>query len=254
MRSRFSWSQMPLKEAISFFQEKRNVETSRWSQVLGIEQDAVFMSAGAKGALLSDLRKAVDRAISDAVSLDQFKKDFDQIVALRGWQPVGGKDWRANLIWETNLRTAYGAGREEQLERVKATRPFSLWKHGGSGEPRSEHLANDGKVFRFEDRPTRLPHGFGCRCQWLSLSQRDMDRLGLTLSDPLTIPEEPGWSKRIGIASSIEKQALRQQLLERLHPQISSQVTAEIPENQPQRSFKELIELGKKTIDERDLR
>ncbi len=103
----------------------------------------VFAVAGAKGALLNDLREAVDRAIAEGITLEVFRKTFDQVVATRGWSYQGDRDWRSNIIYSTNLRTAYGAGRFEQLQAVKSRRPYWQWRHGGSRHPRPLHLAMD---------------------------------------------------------------------------------------------------------------
>jgi hypothetical protein len=41
----------------------------------------------------------------------------------------------------------------------------------------------DGKVFPADSLPCHIPAGFNCRCQIFSLSQRDIDREGLTVED-----------------------------------------------------------------------
>ncbi len=227
MRTIFRWSQLPFAEAIQFFSSKLNIDTDSWRDITGAEQLAVFMVAGAKGALLSDIRKEVDAAIEQGITLKEFQANFDQIVAKRGWSYTGNRDWRSNLIWETNLRSAYGNGREEQIQRVKSRRPFVMWRHGGSDDPRPTHLANDGKVYRTDERPTRLPHGYGCRCVYFSLSQRDMERLGLTLSEPLPVPREPGWTQQLGSLGDSERSNLQASLLGRLQPDIAIAVAEE---------------------------
>jgi uncharacterized protein with gpF-like domain len=224
----YPWTALPFTLAIEYFREKRNVDTDAWSQVQGTEQDAVFAVAAAKGAMLQDLREAVDSAIAAGTTLQDFRKAFDRIVAVRGWDYAGDRDWRTNLIFQTNLRTAYGRGRERQIQEVKATRPYAVWRHGGSRDPRPEHIANDGRVYRVDERPTSLPHGYGCRCQWFTLAQQDMDAQGLSLSDRLPVPEEPGWSQTLGLPTPEQKAALLQQVLDRLHPALAAQVKAEV--------------------------
>lgn len=232
-RTKFRWSQLPLREAIAYFSEKRNVDTDSWRDISGAEQDAAFVVAGAKGALLEDFRREVDKAIAAGTPLREFQQQFDQIVARRGWDYTGGRDWRSQLIWETNLRASYGQGREIQIERVKSRRPYAMWRHGGSAQPRPEHIANDGRVYLVERRPTALPHGYGCRCQWFTLSQRDMDRRGLSLSDELPVPVEQGWEQRLGPRSSADRARLLAQVTGRMSPGIARQVANEVVSGEP---------------------
>ena len=212
------------------------------------------MVAGAKGALLNDLRREVNKAIEQGTTLKEFQAQFDQIVARRGWSYTGDRDWRSNLIWETNLRSAYGKGREAQMQQVKSRRPYAQWRHGGSADPRPEHIENDGRVYLVDERPTNLPHGFFCRCVWLTLSQRDMDRLDLSLSDPLPVPEEPGWSQRLGLPTQEERLELQAQVIGRLHPAIATQVAEEVAATAPEPiTYTDFIERGRQWIGEDDL-
>ncbi|MBT9137666.1 MAG: hypothetical protein DDT31_00204 [Syntrophomonadaceae bacterium] len=141
-----------------------------------------------KGALLQDIRSEVERALREGKSREDFKTEFNQIVDRRGWS--GDRDWRASIIYQTNLRQAYGDGRCRQMNDpdVISARPYRMWVHGDSRVPRPEHRAMNGKVFR-ADHPvaqTRLPSGFGCKCTWVSLSERDMKRRGLSVETGIT--------------------------------------------------------------------
>lgn len=175
--------------AIDFFQNKINLDTNRWDDLKDGEFDAAFVSAGAKGALLQDLRIEVEKAIINGQDRSQFKKEFNDIVDRRGWNARGGNDWRANIIYQTNLRQAYGDGRCRQMSDpdVQSKRPFRMWVHGNSAKPRETHIAMNGKVFRADDPIANqsLPLGFGCRCSWVTLSERDLKRRGLKVTEGL---------------------------------------------------------------------
>lgn len=231
--TKFDWQQLPFEEAIAYFEEKRNVDTDTWASITGAEQDAAFVSAGAKGALLEDIRRAVMDAIELGSTLQEFRERFDSIVSERGWDHTGSAGWRSQLIWETNLRASYGKGREAQIQRVKPLRPYAIWRHGGSATPRPAHLANDGNVYPIDERPTSLPHGYGCRCVWFTLSERDIQRLELELSDPLPVPVENGWSQSLGLPSAEERAKLLAASAGRLSPSIAAQVAQEVSGDPP---------------------
>lgn len=191
MADRVAYGSLPFKEQIAFFRAKRNVLTEAWTDLWLAEHDHAFMVAGANRiCLLVDLRAAVDRAIADGTGLEAFRHDFDSIVAKYGWAYNGGRNWRTRVIYETNLRTSYAAGRYAQLQALKTVRPFWRYRHSDAVEhPRPMHLAWNGLVLD-ADHPwwnTHFPpNGWGCQCTVEALNARDLQRLGK--SGPDTAP------------------------------------------------------------------
>jgi hypothetical protein len=235
-----SYLRLQFAEAIDFLRSRVNFPTENFSQSLGLDFRVIFAVASAKGSLLADLRRAVDLAISNGESLASFRGRFDGIVALKGWDYRGGRDWRSRLIWETNLRVAHAAGRTEQMQRVTKTRPYWWWRHGKSREPRPAHKALDGIVIRHDDpfwTWCDAPHGFGCKCTKVSLSERDLTRLklvprtgpvrgGLISGHPL-LPE-PGWGPH-GPLSPAARAAAIEDAASRLPPEIRAAFRSEFP-------------------------
>jgi hypothetical protein len=191
----------PFREQLEFFRQKVSLPTRAWTDVYTRQHDLAFMVAGAaKTDLLADLRAAIERAISDGTTLEQFRADFDDIVQRRGWAYNGGRNWRTRIIYETNLRTSYAAGREAQMAdpELRRRRPFGLYRHGGALEPRPHHIEKDGWVVPLDDpwwdEWTPI-NGWGCGCKKFMLSQRDVDRLGLKVIKP---PPSPRVEREIG--------------------------------------------------------
>ncbi|MBR2978871.1 MAG: hypothetical protein IKC51_02920, partial [Myxococcaceae bacterium] len=88
-------------------------------------------------------------------------------------------NFRARAIFETNLRTSWAAGRFAQMDEIKSERPFWQYRHGGSAQPRPEHLAWDGLILHADHpwwRTHYPPNGFGCTCHVVCLSAREVDR------------------------------------------------------------------------------
>lgn len=147
--------------------------TTSWKDVWQAEHDRAFMVAGAvKADVLADLAAAVDKAISQGTTLEEFRRDFRKIVAEKGWQisPAGqgtkkGEAWRTKVIYRTNVATSYHAGRFAQLTAAKF--PYWIYFHGNSSEPRLQHLAWDGLILP-ADHPFWAthypPNGWGCSC------------------------------------------------------------------------------------------
>lgn len=195
---RVSDTRRPFAEQLAFFRRKlaRLVPTKAWDDLTRAEHDKAFMVAGAtKAELLSDLGAAVDRAIGEGKSLEAFRKDFEAAVARHGWEgwtgsdTKGGRAWRTRVIYRTNASTSYAAGRYAQLVQGKFA--FWVYRHGGSEDPRPEHLALDGLMLPPDHpfwRKFYPPSDWGCSCYVLGArSIAEAKRMGgkpeLTLPD-----------------------------------------------------------------------
>jgi hypothetical protein len=167
----------PFAEQVAFFRGKlgKLVPTRRWDDLLGQAHDRAFMVAGAaKADLLADLADAVDKAINDGETIQEFRERFGDIVQKHGWQgwtgekTPEGRAWRTRVIYQTNIATSYAAGRLAQLREAG----FRLWvyRHTPNEHPRLQHLAWDGLTLP-ADHPfwqTHFPpNGFGCKCRVL---------------------------------------------------------------------------------------
>lgn len=182
--------ELPFDEQIAFFKQKVRLPTQSYKDITAIQHDKAFMVAGAmKADLLNDLYKAVLSAIENGDSLGQFSKNFDSIAKKHGW--MAGQHntaWRAKIVYQTNLRVSHSAGRYHQMrdpDMLKA-RPYWQYRHITADNPRLHHKRLNNIVLRADDvwwTVNYPPLGFGCKCYVRTLSQADMDRLGLTVSD-----------------------------------------------------------------------
>jgi len=173
------YGSQPFAEQVEFFRQKSDLGTEAWTDLWQQEHDRAFAVAGAmKKDLVADLRNAVDSAIAEGTTLEQFRKDFDKTVAKHGWQYKGGRGWRTRVIYETNLRTSYAAGRLAQMKKVKQDRPFWRYRHSPAvEEPRQKHLAWDGLTLSADDPWWDVhspPNGWGCMCFIETLRRDDV--------------------------------------------------------------------------------
>lgn len=178
---------VPFQEAIAFFRQKLDVPTETWTDLWQGMHVRAFVVAGAQQAgLIADFRAAVDRAIADGTTLDDFRKDFDRIVETHGWSYNGSRGWRSRVIFETNLRTSYAAGKWKQVQRLKERRPYLRYVSVQDERTRPEHRDWHGTVLPADDPwwSTHFPpNGWNCRCTVQQLSERDMERFGYEPSD-----------------------------------------------------------------------
>ncbi|PMB01368.1 hypothetical protein CEN49_27775 [Fischerella thermalis CCMEE 5273] len=124
-----------------------------------------------------------------------------------------------------------------------------MWKHGNSREPRPHHLAMNGRIFPALDPwwdTNYPPSGWGCKCLVVSLSKRDVQRMGKEVEEaprgetyewrnPLTgqlqtIRNEPdtGWNYAPGKSRPEQRQQMLVNILNRLPPDLRFEVEAHL--------------------------
>jgi uncharacterized protein with gpF-like domain len=236
---------LPFKEQESFFQNKLNIPTERWDDLWKAQHSKGFMVAGAyKADLLADFRDAVDKAITEGTTLEAFRKDFDSIVEKNGWSYNGSRNWRSELIYSTNIRTSYAAGRWAQLtdpEQLQVL-PYLTYKHGDSRVPRPEHLAWDGITLPANDpwwQAHYPPSGWGCKCRVFGSTRSEYAKAqdqGLGEAPPSPIDPstgEPvgidkGWGYNVGEAAATQTHQILADVIARLPADIAAKLQEEI--------------------------
>lgn len=190
----------PFAEQIAYFEQKEPRPSKTWTDIKGADHDRAFLIAGAKDRdMLADFQTAIARAIRDGSTLETFRADFDRIVAQYGWTYKGDRGWRTRVIFETNIRTSYMAGRLKQMRdpAVMKARPYWMYRHGMTRKPkvpRPQHKAWDRKVLPADDPWFQVhfpPNDWFCSCGVVTLSERDLERLGLTVSESPEPLNEP---------------------------------------------------------------
>ncbi|EKE78438.1 PBECR2 nuclease fold domain-containing protein [Oceanibaculum indicum] len=181
-------------EAIDYLRGKVRLPTRAWTDLWEGQHARGFVVAGAQtDALLADFHQAVTRATAEGRTLQQFREDFDRIVAAHGWSYNGSRGWRSRVIFQTNMRMAYAAGRWKQVQENKRTRPYLRYLAVKDSRTRPEHMALHGLVLPADDpfwERMYPPNGWNCRCTVQSLNARDLERYGYEVGTAPEIEEE----------------------------------------------------------------
>ncbi len=190
MRVTIGTARQVFEEQIAAFAQRLNlVGTRRFDDIRAQEHFRGFAVAGAmKADLLADLREAVGKAVVDGGTIQEFRRDFFDIVerhGWRGWTGEGtrlGEAWRTRVIYRANTSKSYSAGRYAQLKDpdILAVRPYWTWVHSGlAKDPRPEHLEWHGMTLRHDDPfwqthfPPRIPPDYGCGCRVVAVRTPD---------------------------------------------------------------------------------
>lgn len=180
---------LDFQEQIQFLRRKVAIPTDRWDDLRhGAHVRAASVAGMTQVDLIQDVYSALERHAGD---YEAFKASFDDLVVKAGWtpRPRAGRSeeqtlaWRAGVIYATNMRTSYMAGRYQQMTDpdVLAARPYWRYRRNYARHPRAQHLAWDGTVLRASDAWWKThypPNGWGCHCDVETLSERDLARLG----------------------------------------------------------------------------
>ncbi len=193
---------LPFSEAIDYFQNKIRLPSSGWTDLWQEQHSHAFVVAGAThDGLVEDFYNAIRQAQEKGTGYPQFRKDFDAIVSKYGWAHNGAPGWRSKIIYDTNIRQAYNAGRYKQMMDVVHLRPFWRYKHNSTEHPRLQHLAWDGLILPATDPwwAAHMPqNGWRCQCGVHSLSrieaQREWEARGKTGPDEAPPIE---WEERV---------------------------------------------------------
>lgn len=203
---------LPFQEAIDFFMRKARVPTEHWDDIWRTAHSHAFMVAGAADdALLEDFQDAIAKALKEGTTLADFTKTFDELVERYGWAhfdipSIPG--WRAQIIYETNLSTAYSAGRYAQLTEPETLQAFPYWTyvHGDSQRPRPQHLAWNGMTLRADDgfwESHYPPNGWRCSCSVAATTRRGLARMGKSEPDKAPPAETRPWRSRDGVVHQV---------------------------------------------------
>ncbi|HSV29510.1 MAG TPA: PBECR2 nuclease fold domain-containing protein [Candidatus Omnitrophota bacterium] len=190
-------------EAIDFIGGKARLPSVGWTDLKESAHARAFVVAGAtKDALVADFHQAVTRAVAEGRTKADFLRDFDAIVARNGWSYKGGRGWRSGVIYTTNMRMSYQAGKwakvralAEQLAkqgRVVYLRYSAILDGGTRPLHREWGTAGGRGIILPWDHPWwdkhYPPNDWGCRCTVEILTDDDLADMGL---DPTPEGELP---------------------------------------------------------------
>ncbi len=261
-------------EVLQYFRNKGLKVGFDWRDVWRTEHAASFTVAKAMQLdVLTSIRDAVDQAIENGETLQQFRKNLIPTLQKLGWwgkqemaDPLTGEIIEAQLgsprrlktIYRANMRSARSAGQYQRAQRTKEALPYFRYGLGPSEKHREEHAALEGTILPV-DHPfwqTHMPpNGWGCKCRVRQISQAEMTRREWSVSaDPQVnmvpwenqrtgkvemIPEgiDPGWDTNPGYERFTALNKALNQKLETADPNVAATVARDIADYKRENPF-----------------
>lgn len=188
MAKELKFKQGSYKEALDYFKQKINLPTKRWNDLEGAMHTRAFVVAGAmRKDILLDFRKAVEAAIENGESLQDFRDRFYDIASKwresdpsfdeKMQKPKYGA-WRSKVIYQTNILTSAAAAQERQARSMPDVFTHAKYVCMMMPTSREQHKAWNGTVLPLNDpwwETHSPPNGFGCLCEKEFISKYEMD-------------------------------------------------------------------------------
>jgi len=215
------------EDALSFFRSKGLAPPDArfdFRDVWRNEHATQFVVAKAmRDEVLETIRGALDRALEGGGTLASFTDELEPELRRLGWWGEGterdpqtgelrkvrlGSPRRLRIIFDANMRASHAAGKWARIERVKDAFPFLRYVQVQRVTRREGHEPYHDLVLPV-DHPAweRIypPNGWRCGCTVQQLSQAQLDRRGLKVTQGFEIEERGVLNSRTGAIEQIAR-------------------------------------------------
>ena len=170
-----NWAEIIPQKAIDYWRSKSPLTASEFERLTETEKLRAFTAANIEDARhMQKIYDTIDKCISDGISIKKAKEELLKKVPI--------SEHQADTILRTNIFSAYSAGRYSEIQASKKTRPYLRYSAAMDGRTRPSHSMLHGKVYPVDDPFWSVnfpPNGYNCRCDVVSLSERQVQNLGL---------------------------------------------------------------------------
>ena len=197
---------MPPEEMLRYLGSKDYRLTVDWAEAWHDDHVRAFTVAKvAQYDLLEMLRGSIDDAWRTGKPIDQWKAELIPQLQKRGWwglvkdKGVTGTDdavfigpRRLENIFVTNFRMAGAAASWKGIQAAKKLLPYIWYRTRGDEHVRHSHQLLNNIVLPVDHDFWKIyfpPNDWGCRCTANSLSKRELERRGLTITPDSHLPQ-----------------------------------------------------------------
>lgn len=202
---------VPFKQAIESLRRRLQINPAVWDAlVAGADIEAATIASQSRDALADDFTKAILEIMERGGTLADFKSDYQRIMAASGWSNPKGAGWHSELVYRVQVGAAQAAGRWQQAQETIRANPnikyYFRYVTAGDHRVRDLHSLWHDVVLPVDHRFWLThwpPNGFQCRCKIQLLSEIELRRYKLKLTDPndplLRLPPDEGWTGNVGL-------------------------------------------------------
>jgi len=185
-------------EAIAMFRDKVPMTPAAFSQLTEAYRARAFTIAGQETARAVEVVKGwLDQVLARGLTMRDFLAGLEEAADAGGITAVN--PYHAETVFNTNVQTAYNAGRWEMYHapEVAEVFPFFQYHTVGDDRVRPAHAAMDGFIARRDDPVWDEwwpPNGFNCRCTVTAISIEEAEAKGIRPSRRAVPQPDPGFA------------------------------------------------------------
>jgi SPP1 gp7 family putative phage head morphogenesis protein len=225
MSEAVEFTPLPPLEAIAYFTSKGYAPPRQrfsWYDVWRDEHARMFTVAKAmQDDILALFRDELTAALQEGRTMDEFIERLTPALQQAGWwgrqaevDPLTGtlqdvqlgNRRRLRVIFDTNMRTSYAAGRWARIQRTKAAFPFLQYRQVDRPTKREEHARYHGIILPVDHPAWEKifpPNGWFCGCSVRQLTRSQMAREGLSVTEDFELESETFMNPRSGETSDL---------------------------------------------------
>jgi len=200
MSPRIAWNvsfdPVDAAEAIAWFAERLVMTRDELDELEAqIARRAFFVSGVAQLDLVTQAWEAIDAAIKDGTTLDDFKADVGAALEDAWHGTVENPPWRLETMFRTNVQSAYVAGRYKQATdpEVISDRPY--WLFDAILDSRTTEVCEkcNGTIQPANSswwKSHLPPLHFNCRSHFITLTEDQAKEHGISKSPPRASPDD----------------------------------------------------------------
>ncbi len=218
MRANFSFSLTP-SEAVDYLQDKGFKQTFFYDEMMHDAHHKAFTVAKImRNDLLEDMRDSLAKALKEGVGFEEWKKNITPTLKKYGWygvidtinpqtgeiKTINVNSRRLSTIYHTNMRVSHAVARYERMMAL----PFSTnWMYQSAmlKNSRPTHKAKHGTILPRDDawwETNYPPNGWGCKCKVVALSDKEVEKQGLSISSRPENIASKDWDYHVGKRST----------------------------------------------------
>lgn len=190
------FSKIIFKGAVKFLKKKTALTKEEYEALSDRAKAKAFTVAGyTEAVIIQEYLDSLTEAVEQGKTLRDWKEEMDTWLEQHGYE--GMEPFKAHVIFETNIQTAYNAGHYTSMMQAREKRPYWMYVTAGDDHVRETHAALHGAVYKYDDPFWKVwypPNGFRCRCHVRSYSEAQIQARGLEVQKrpPFTVDTETG--------------------------------------------------------------
>jgi len=189
---------LPPEAAIRLFRDKVPLTRDAFDRIIEAYRGRAFTIAKQETVQAVEIVQSwVEKVLVEGLTFKQFRDGLNDAAEAGGITAVN--PYHARTVFDTNLQTAYNAGRYEMYHAPEVVEAFPYFQYHTVGDDRVRpaHAQMDGFIAKRDDPLWETwwpPNGFNCRCTVTAISDIEADRDGIRPSRRQVPRPDPGFA------------------------------------------------------------